>query len=100
VLLKGARTVIAAGDGRRWQLREACSAAARAGLGDVLAGYAGGLAARGGGDTALLATSALAHAHAGLQAVQQRGQGGADPMAVAHALQSQELNTIHAKQTN
>ncbi len=97
VLLKGARTVIAAGDGRRWQLREACSAAARAGLGDVLAGYAGGLAARGGGDAALLATSALAHAHAGLQAVRQRGQGGADPMTVAHALKEQEFNTIHAK---
>ena len=98
VLLKGARTVIATGDGRRWQLREACSAAARAGLGDVLAGYAGGLAARGGGDAALLATSALAHAHAGLQAAQQRGQGGADPMTVGQQLQNQELNTDQAAQ--
>jgi NAD(P)H-hydrate epimerase len=98
VLLKGARTVIAAADGRRWQLREACSAAARAGLGDVLAGYAAGLAARGGGDTALLATSALAHAQAGLQAAEQRGLGGAAPMTVAHGLQRQELNTTHTKQ--
>jgi len=100
VLLKGARSVIAAGDGRRWQLREACSAAARAGLGDVLAGYAGGLAARGGGDAALLATSALAHAHAGLVAARQHGLGGADPMAVAHGLKSVEPNTMQSEQTN
>jgi hydroxyethylthiazole kinase-like uncharacterized protein yjeF len=93
VLLKGARTVIASGDGRRWQLSQACGAAARAGLGDVLAGYAGGLAARGGGDAALLATSALAHATAGGQAAQLRGCGGADPMAVAALLQHQESPT-------
>ena len=91
VLRKGARTVIAGGDGRRWQLSQACSAAARAGLGDVLAGYAGGLAARGGSDAALLATAALAHAVAGEQAAQQRGWGGADPMAVAALLQQQEF---------
>ncbi|MEB3334434.1 MAG: NAD(P)H-hydrate epimerase, partial [Cyanobacteriota bacterium] len=46
VLLKGARSVIAAADGRRWQLLEACGEAARAGLGDGLAGYAAGLGAR------------------------------------------------------
>jgi NAD(P)H-hydrate repair Nnr-like enzyme with NAD(P)H-hydrate dehydratase domain len=66
-------------------------------LGDVLAGYAGGLAARGGADAALLATSALAHAHAGLQALQRRGRGGAGPMAVAHELENQEFNTVHTK---
>jgi NAD(P)H-hydrate epimerase len=96
VLFKGARTVIAATDGRRWQLGQASGAAARAGLGDVLAGYAAGLGARGGGDGALLATSALAHAQAGLQAAQQRGHGGADPMTVAELLKSQELNTTNA----
>ena len=42
VLLKGAHSVIAAADGRRWQLVETCPGAARAGLGDVLAGYAAG----------------------------------------------------------
>jgi NAD(P)H-hydrate epimerase len=42
VLLKGAHSVIAAADGRRWQLIETCAEAARAGLGDVLAGYAAG----------------------------------------------------------
>ena len=87
VLLKGARTVIAAADGRRWQLRHACSAAARAGLGDVLAGYAAGLAARApGGESALLATAALAHAWAGEQAEQEQGPGGVSPMAVARSL--------------
>ncbi len=93
VLLKGARSVIATGDGRRWQMATACSAAARAGLGDVLAGYAAGLAARGGGDATLLATSALAHAMAGLEAAQQSGLGGADPLAVVQRLKKQELNT-------
>ncbi len=42
VLLKGAHSVMATADGRRWQLTETCAAAARAGLGDVLAGYAAG----------------------------------------------------------
>ena len=83
VLLKGARSVVAAADGRRWQLMEACGAAARAGLGDGLAGYAAGLGARvvaewasGGGDSGAvagvdarwLALAALDHAQAGCQA--------------------------------
>jgi NAD(P)H-hydrate epimerase len=100
VLLKGARTVIARGDGARWQITQASPAAARAGLGDVLAGYAGGLAARGDGATALLATAALAHATAGLQAQELQGSGGADPMAVARELrhQEQKLNLLQQQQ--
>ena len=90
VLLKGARTVIAGGQGESWQLVRTCSAAARAGLGDVLAGYAGGLAARGGAGANLLATAALAHATAGLQAREQNGAGGADPQAIAQVLRHQE----------
>jgi len=91
LLLKGARTVVAAADGRRWQLAQANPAAARTGLGDVLAGYAGGLGARGlaagtGADAALLALAALSHACAGGAAVQQRGAGGATAMAVAEML--------------
>ena len=67
VLLKGARSVVAAPDGRRWQLGWANPAAARAGLGDVLAGYAAGrgAAARAAGaaaDGALLACAAVSHA--------------------------------------
>ena len=93
VLLKGARTVVAAPDGRCWQLRQAASAVARAGLGDVLAGYAAGrgalaLAGTGGGqaDGAWLAAAALDHALAGLEAVTLSGPGGASPPRVAQAL--------------
>ena len=91
LLLKGARSVVAAGDGRRWQLSQACPAAARTGLGDVLAGYAGGLAARGlaasgNADASLLALAALAHACAGSTAAEHNGVGGATPMAVAEML--------------
>ena len=91
LLLKGARSVVAAADGRRWQISQANPAAARTGLGDVLAGYAGGLGARGlaagtGADAALLALAALSHASAGEMAVQQRGAGGATPTAVAEML--------------
>ena len=93
VLLKGARTLIAAADGRRWQLGSAEPAAARAGLGDVLAGYGAGraaaaLAAGSPADAALLAAAALEHALAGERAAAQGGGGGATPMAVATALQT------------
>jgi NAD(P)H-hydrate epimerase len=110
VLLKGARTVVAAADGRRWQLLQAAPQAARAGLGDVLAGYAAGRgavscagAARGGvalasgmgpnpaawplADASLLAAVALAHAQAGWRCLERWGTGGASPQAVAADLQ-------------
>ncbi len=90
VLLKGARTVVASATGERWQLLAAAPAAARAGLGDVLAGYAGGLGALAiatgsGAPASQLATAALAHACAGLQRARQ-GPGCASPGAVAQAL--------------
>ncbi len=93
VLLKGAHSVIAAPDGRLWQLLASAPASARAGLGDVLAGYAAGrgalaLAGSGGGqaDGAWLAAAALDHALAGLEAVTLSGPGGASPPRVAQAL--------------
>jgi NAD(P)H-hydrate epimerase len=98
VLLKGARSVVAAPDGRLWQLLTACPEAARAGLGDVLAGYAAGRGAmaraamglRGPadmrGDGAWLAAAALDHALAGMEARQRHGAGGATPLAVAACL--------------
>ncbi|WP_216901304.1 NAD(P)H-hydrate epimerase [Synechococcus sp. CCY 9618] len=96
VLLKGARTVVASPDGRRWQLLTACPQAARAGLGDVLAGYAAGRGAmaqaavgpEGGaaGDASWLAAAALDHALAGLSCRERRGAGGVSPLAIAEAL--------------
>ena len=91
VLLKGARSVAAAPDGRRWQLLEASAASARAGLGDVLAGHAAGLgamamAASGGADASWLAAAALAHAQAGLQRSTPVSQGAASPLEVAQKL--------------
>ncbi|MFO7629243.1 MAG: NAD(P)H-hydrate epimerase [Prochlorococcaceae cyanobacterium] len=83
VLLKGPRSVIACPAGRRWQLLQAFPQAARAGLGDVLAGYAAGLGAMAmaacqRADGALLAAAALAHA--------QAGRGGGAPLAIASRL--------------
>lgn len=90
VLLKGARSVIAAADGRRWQLLRACGAAARAGLGDVLAGYAAGLGSRAAAcgclDGALLAVAALDHALAGCRCTELHGPGGTTPQAIAATL--------------
>ncbi|MFN9546855.1 MAG: NAD(P)H-hydrate epimerase [Cyanobacteriota bacterium] len=92
VLLKGARSVIAAADGRRWQLLRACGEAARAGLGDGLAGYAAGLGARlsgpagNGADASGLAVAALDHALAGCRAARELGPGGATPLAVTKVL--------------
>lgn len=92
VLLKGARSVIAAADGRRWQLMESCGVAARAGLGDGLAGYAAGLGARLGAsgespaDASGLAVAALDHAQAGCLAARDKGPGGATPLAVTERL--------------
>jgi len=82
--------VIAAADGRRWQLLRACGGAARAGLGDVLAGYAAGLgslsSACGYLDGALLAVAALDHALAGCRCTELHGPGGATPQAIAATL--------------
>jgi NAD(P)H-hydrate epimerase len=98
VLFKGARSVVAAPDGRRWQLLSACPDAARAGLGDVLAGYAAGRGAMAlaaterrpggasGADGAWLAAAALEHAQAGHHCRDRRGPGGVTPLAVAEAL--------------
>ena len=91
VLLKGARSVIADPAGSRWQLSGACPDAARAGLGDVLAGYAGGLGALSHAsglpaDGSVLALAALAHATAGQNASDQHGPGGATPSRVAEIL--------------
>jgi NAD(P)H-hydrate epimerase len=101
VLLKGARSVIAAADGRRWQVLRACGAAARAGLGDVLAGYAAGLGSRASAcgclDGALLAVAALDHALAGCRCTERHGPGGATPQATAAALAWADQNEDQTK---
>ena len=88
VLLKGARSVVAAPDGRRWQLLEASPSSARAGLGDVLAGHVAGvgamaMAATGAADAVWLAAATLAHAQAGRQLSPAGQNGAAHPLAVA-----------------
>lgn len=98
VLLKGARSVIADPSGERWQLRSASDHAARAGLGDVLAGYAGGLgalaqASGAGCSGSLLALAALAHASAGLQVSTLHGIGAATPHQIAEMLAAMERKT-------
>ena len=101
ILLKGARSIVAGPDGRCWQILQAASEAARAGLGDVLAGHAAGRGAMAVSaltatasaeaqtrwpDGALLAAVALEHAQAGLHCRSSAGAGGVTPMAVAAAL--------------
>ena len=90
VLLKGAHSLIASPDGNCWQLLNTAPSAARAGLGDVLAGYAAGLGAQGlatgtGAGPDRLATAALAHACSAMQLARQ-GPGCASPGAVAAGL--------------
>ena len=91
VLLKGAHTVIAAPDGRRWQLLASAPEAARTGLGDVLAGFAAGrgamaMASGAGADGCWLAAAALAHANAGLALTNQGAMPS--PERVADCLRS------------
>ena len=82
VVLKGARSVVSSPDGRCWQLMEANPQAARAGLGDVLAGYAAGRGAMDGGDGAILAAAALDHAVAGCQSPHPTPQMVASQLAL------------------
>jgi NAD(P)H-hydrate epimerase len=91
VALKGARSVVAAPDGSTWQLLAASPAAARAGLGDVLAGYAAGRGAlvrssQASLEATHLAVAVLDHALAGRAAQRRWGDGGVTPMAVVAEL--------------
>ena len=70
VLLKGAHSVFASPCGDLWQLGETSPCAARAGFGDVLAGFIAGIGAMASSnlneiDWSIFAASALMHAHAG-----------------------------------
>jgi len=109
VLRKGARTLIASPDGIVRQVLQSEARAARAGLGDVLSGYAAGLGAMGlaagldpTGDRfdGLLALAALAHASAGIRQ-SQVGEGAASPLAIAQMLQKvQDLERFEQAESN
>ena len=103
VLLKGARSVVASPEGRRWQLLGACPGCGPGGTG----GCAGRLCGREGGDgdgcgprrrerpTAsmprLLAAAALTMPRRDCWLASKRGPGGVTPMAVAEALGQQSV---------
>jgi len=82
VLLKGARTAIAAPSGSVWDIPESTPALARGGSGDVLTGVMGGLLAqgtrRGTAVEAIVSSAAWWHAQAGIAASQARTDLGVD----------------------
>ena len=108
VLRKGARTLIASPDGAVRQVLQSEARAARAGLGDVLSGYAAGLGAMGlaaGLDPTgerfeeLLALAALAHSTAGIKQI-RAGNGAASPLAIAQMIQKVQEADICAQAEN
>ncbi|MCW6037099.1 NAD(P)H-hydrate dehydratase [Spirulina subsalsa FACHB-351] len=90
VLLKGARTCIAAPHGSQWVISESTPALARGGSGDVLTGLMGGLIAQ---TTTLerpleqrVAGAAWWHAQAGILAAQERTELGVDAFTLSQYL--------------
>ncbi|HYF60735.1 MAG TPA: NAD(P)H-hydrate dehydratase [Burkholderiaceae bacterium] len=77
VAVKGARTAIAAPDGRAWLHEGGHVGLATSGSGDVLAGVVGGLAARGAPPERALAWGVALHARAGLRLAARLGPLGA-----------------------
>jgi NAD(P)H-hydrate epimerase len=89
VVLKGARTVIAAPDGRAFISPIACPALATAGSGDVLCGVVGALLAGGLDALAAAQVAVYAHGAAGEMLAAELGDGvaaGDLPVAVATTL--------------
>ncbi len=75
VVLKGARTVIAAPDGRVFINPAACSALATAGSGDVLCGLVGAMLARRADPLVAAQVAVYAHGVAGQQLAGELGDG-------------------------
>jgi NAD(P)H-hydrate epimerase len=75
VVLKGARTVIAAPDGRVFINPAACAALATAGSGDVLCGLVGALLARRLAPLAAAQVAVYAHGLAGQELSERFGDG-------------------------
>ncbi|WP_051971342.1 NAD(P)H-hydrate dehydratase [Massilia sp. 9096] len=76
VALKGARTVIAAPSGERWQHEGGNVGLATSGSGDVLAGIIAGLAARGADLTQAVSWGVALHARAGERLAERLGRLG------------------------
>jgi len=76
VALKGARTVIAAPSGERWQHDGGNVGLATSGSGDVLAGIIAGLAARGADLTQAASWGVALHARAGERLAERMGKLG------------------------
>jgi ADP-dependent NAD(P)H-hydrate dehydratase / NAD(P)H-hydrate epimerase len=95
ILLKGARTVIAGGDGRSIVIPNSTPALARGGSGDVLTGLIGGLIATNSQPdldlSEVVATAAWWHSQAGILAASERGDLGVDPLTLTQYLS----NVIH-----
>jgi hydroxyethylthiazole kinase-like uncharacterized protein yjeF len=89
VVLKGARTIIAAPDGDAFMSPFACPALATAGSGDVLSGVIGALLARGLDPLAAAQVGVYVHGAAGVAAAARTGDGtlaGDLPRAVAKTM--------------
>ena len=76
VLLKGAHSVVASPDGRRWVLPFANPALSAGGTGDVLTGVIGGLLAQGLGPFAAAALGGYMHGTAAERVRHIRGEAG------------------------
>lgn len=76
VVLKGARTVIAAPDGKAWINPTGNPGMASGGMGDVLTGIIGGLLAQGYPPTEACCLGVFLHGYVGDRAAQEKGQIG------------------------
>jgi NAD(P)H-hydrate epimerase len=90
VLLKGARTAIAAPSGQVWLVPESTPALARGGSGDVLTGLMGGLLAQrivqNSEVEEIVCSAAWWHAQAGVLAAEENSELGVDASTLIHYL--------------
>jgi NAD(P)H-hydrate epimerase len=91
VVLKGARTVVAAPDGHAYINPAACAALATAGSGDVLTGVTGAMLARGLDALTAAEVAVFVHGAAGEELGEELGDGTAAgdlPLAIARVLRA------------
>ena len=96
VLLKGAHSIFAAPSGESWQIGQSAPWVARAGLGDVLAGFIAGvgsieLVTKQTIDWDVIAAAAMLHASAGLDS-----KKGSTPSSIASVLEAnvKKINSL------